>query len=307
MTESLVSVVIPTYRRSETLERAIDSVLNQTYKNLEVIIVDDNQPDDEYSIEVQKKLRSYTDKRIVYVRPEKHINGCAARNAGIDASRGEYVAFLDDDDVWYPDKIEKQMAVFAQDDKIGLVYTGKKTIYVDDQISYDVVPHFKGDLSKSILFSNCIGTTSTVVIKKDVLLKAGKFDIELPARQDFDLWIRLCQLTEVGYVADIEIDYYNYRNGEQISSNTEKYEFSDALFDKKYAALLDSLSDAEKRKIRQNRMMGLAVRSLRNNDKKKGRYYMRMALKEGFDKKAFAMYLLSPFSYRLLLRLRKLF
>ena len=104
----------------------MDSVLSQTYDRLEVIVVDDNEPDDEFSRALQQKLKEITDPRVRYVQQKKHINGCAARNAGIDASNGELVGFLDDDDVWYSDKLEKQLKLFSP--KTGLVYTGANAI-----------------------------------------------------------------------------------------------------------------------------------------------------------------------------------
>ena len=305
MEKRLVSVVIPTYKRSETLERAIQSVLDQTHSDLEVIIVDDNEPDDEYSKGVQERLRAFSDSRLRYVQQERHINGSAARNAGINAANGEYIGFLDDDDVWYRDKIEKQLKVFESDESIGLVYTGAKAIYVTDQISYNIKPQYRGDLSKQILFFNCIGTTSTVLVKKSVLEEAGLFDIEMPAKQDYDLWIRICQITKIGCVEDIEIDYINERGGAQISSNTQKYETAIQRIDEKYSDLFEKLDKTEKDKRQQLALRGIAYRALRNGDKPKARYYLRKCLTYGFDKRTIAFYLLSPFNYRFILWLRK--
>lgn len=109
MVKGMVSCIIPTYKRSDTLIRAVKSVINQSYKNLEIIIVDDNEPNDEYSLIVQERLKAISDERIRYIQQKKHINGAAARNVGINAARGEFIAFLDDDDEWLPSKIEKQI------------------------------------------------------------------------------------------------------------------------------------------------------------------------------------------------------
>lgn len=110
MIKGLVSCIVPTYRRSDTLSKAIDSILQQSYYKLEILIVDDNEPNDEYSRKVQSILRSYEDKRIKYLQQTHHKNGAAARNFGIRNANGEYIAFLDDDDTWEPEKIEKQIA-----------------------------------------------------------------------------------------------------------------------------------------------------------------------------------------------------
>ncbi len=126
-TAPLVSCVIPTYKRSDMLPRAIQSVLNQTYSNIEVLIVDDNEPNDEYSLETQKTIAVFLkDPRIKFIQQEKHINGAVARNVGINAAKGKYVAFLDDDDEWLPEKIEKQLAVLEKDETISGSTSSKK-------------------------------------------------------------------------------------------------------------------------------------------------------------------------------------
>jgi len=111
----LVSVVMPTYKRSEMLSRAIDSVLAQTYKNIELLLVNDNEPGDEFTIDLQQRVAVYsTDSRFKLILQEKHVNGAVARNVGIKQARGEYIAFLDDDDWWDPNKIEAQVAVISE-------------------------------------------------------------------------------------------------------------------------------------------------------------------------------------------------
>ena len=303
--DKLVSVVIPTYKRSETLIRAIQSALNQTYRNIEVLVVDDNMPNDAFSLAVQETLRAVPDKRVHYLQQEKHINGSAARNAGIEAAKGEYVAFLDDDDVWYPDKLDKQMEVFSANPSVGLVYTGTRAIYVNDHVSYSILPKHEGDLSRIILLENCIGTTSSVVAKKDIIVAAGKFDTQMPALQDYDLWVRICQLARIGTVRAEELDYYNFRDSTQISSNTEKYEKAFIRLNEKYQELLKTLNASEQKKRSQYELFLLANKALRNNDKKKGRSYLKKILKNGFSRKAAAMIAMSPFPYRLLLKARK--
>lgn len=100
-----VSIVIPTYNRARFLGRLVRSVLNQTYKNFEVIVADDASTDDTAEI-----IKTFKDDRIRYIRHESNAGAAAARNTGIKASRGEYVAFQDSDDEWLPEKLEKQMA-----------------------------------------------------------------------------------------------------------------------------------------------------------------------------------------------------
>ena len=118
--KNLVSCVIPSYKRADTLRRAVDSVLAQTYNNMEVLVVDDNIAGDEFSNALHNIIDEYKDdSRVRLVTQPKHINGAEARNAGIRAAKGEWIAFLDDDDEWLPTKIEKQMAALEQHPEIA--------------------------------------------------------------------------------------------------------------------------------------------------------------------------------------------
>lgn len=103
-----VSVIIPTYRRTEDITRALDSVLAQTLEAVEVIVVDDNGIGSECGIATETAMRPYIDsKRITYIQHEKNKNGSAARNTGIKVAKGKYISFLDDDDIYRPDRLEK--------------------------------------------------------------------------------------------------------------------------------------------------------------------------------------------------------
>ena len=128
--EGLVSVIMPTYKRSEKLLRAIDSVLNQTYKNLELLLVNDNEPFDEYTELLKKRVEKYSnDERFHLILQDKHINGAVARNVGIRQARGQYIAFLDDDDWWELNKLEEQVKELKSlDDSWGAV-SCKFTLY----------------------------------------------------------------------------------------------------------------------------------------------------------------------------------
>ena len=120
MKGSLVSIIIPTYKRATMLHRAIASVLEQTYSNIEVLVVSDNEPDDEFTAQARMTVESFNDYRVRLITQEKHINGAVARNVGIKASKGEFISFLDDDDYYEKDKIEKQVALLSSlDDSWG--------------------------------------------------------------------------------------------------------------------------------------------------------------------------------------------
>lgn len=185
-TKGLVSCVIPTYKRSDTLKRAINSILSQTYHHLEILVVNDNERESLESIEVASIVSSILDSRVHLVLQEKHINGAEARNAGIRASNGEFVAFLDDDDEWLPEKLEKQMAILNADNTVD----GVSCLYqeLSDGKVFHSCPPYTGDgLHKKVFQREVAVFTSTILLRKKALLEAGLFDNTLRRHQDLQL------------------------------------------------------------------------------------------------------------------------
>ncbi len=185
-----VSVIIPTYNRAHLVGRAIQSVLNQTFKDFELIVVDDGSTDntDDIIKEFQKK-----DDRITYLKHKKNKGGSAARNAGIKASRGEYIAFQDSDDEWLSKKLEKQMRVFNSASlEIGVVYTGFWRIENNRKIYIPAswVVQKEGKIYKELLKGNFV-TTQSILVRKVCFDRVGYFDEDLPRLQDWELVIRL--------------------------------------------------------------------------------------------------------------------
>lgn len=184
--KGLVSCVIPTYRRSDTLNRAIKSVLSQTYKNVEILVVDDNEKGSEESNKVAELVDSFSNKKIRLVLQEKHINGAEARNAGVRASAGEYIAFLDDDDEWLPEKIEKQVAILEERPEIGGV-SCLYNEYSNGAVFHSCPPYSGENLHRKVFDRSVAVFTSTVLLRKDALLRAGLFDNTLRRHQDLQL------------------------------------------------------------------------------------------------------------------------
>lgn len=298
-----ISVVIPTHNRVSLLPRAIKSALNQSFSDIEVIVVSDGSTD---GTDEQMKKLSEEDSRIIYISYYPGHNGNYARNTGIKAAKGEYIAFLDDDDEWLPTKLEEQLAVMESDNSIGLVYTGTHSIYVDDGIEYDSFPEMEGNMSRKILLSNFIGSTTTVMVRKKIFEKVGLFDEELPAIQDYDLWIRICQVTPIGVVSKPLVNYFNYRNSGQISSSYKKYEDAHAFVRKKYEKLFMQLSPKELDMILAGQKASFGMRAFRVGNKKIARHYFCESLRIFVQKKVMIYYISTLFSYRFLLKLRSL-
>lgn len=188
----LVSVVIPTRGRSETLVRAIKSVLSQTHHLLEVIIVNDNDPDSPMNEVLTDCINSLHDNRLTIVSQKVHINGAVARNIGIKASKGEYISFLDDDDWWDETKIEHQLAVLKkQDSSVGAVACLKK-YYKKGKIASVSLPYKEGYICKEVI-SRCIGIgIGAPLIRRTALDDTGYFDEALLRMQDIQLYGFLC-------------------------------------------------------------------------------------------------------------------
>lgn len=228
--EPIVSVIIPTYNRAHLVGRAIESVLNQTYQGFELIIIDDGSKDN--TVEVINKFQQ-KDNRIIYLKHDKNKGGSAARNTGIKASRGEYIAFLDSDDEWLPEKLEKQINVFKKSsDNIGLVYSGYyEVLEQNGEVLSKIIPIFKGDIYKNILKSNILGSP-TPLIRKICFEKAGLFDETLLSCQDWDLWIRIAKYYKFDFLKETLAKYYIH--GNQISTIINNKILSREIILKKY-------------------------------------------------------------------------
>ena len=189
MINNLVTCIIPSYKRADTLERAIDSVLSQTYKEIEVLVVDDNIKGDEYCIALKDILAKYKDdERVKLITQPIHINGAEARNAGIRAAQGEWIAFLDDDDEWLPSKIEKQIkALQAHPECMGASCYYNE--YYKGQLFHTCPPYSADNLNFKVFTRQVAMYTPTLIMRKDKILEFGGFDNSLQRHQDLQLLV----------------------------------------------------------------------------------------------------------------------
>lgn len=218
----LVSVIIPTYKRSEFLCTTIDSVLAQTYPNIEIIVVDDNGLGTTFQQETETRLQSYIRKgQINYICHKVNKNGSAARNTGFRASHGEYINFLDDDDELFKNKIELQVnRLLGTDEHIGATYCNSKMIWVKGILNKKVEGCTKstqeGNVVKDYLLGKCRFGTSSLLFKRNVIESLGGFDESYYRHQDVELitrffskFIILCTSLKPLFVYDISKDRKN--------------------------------------------------------------------------------------------------
>jgi teichuronic acid biosynthesis glycosyltransferase TuaG len=210
-----VSVIIPTYQSAHYIRDAIDSALSQTYKNTEIIVVDDGSTDDTEDI-----LKTYEGK--IKVIKQKNSGPSKARNAGILSSSGEYIALLDSDDIWLPNKLEKQMIVFREDPSIGLVYSDSY-IFSDvetwNKTLFQLGKPYEGSIHRQLFIKNFIPDL-TVMIRRSFLLKAGLFNPAIVFGEDYALWLKVSKETRVGFVNEPLAKYRVHSS--QLSSKEEQ-------------------------------------------------------------------------------------
>lgn len=222
----MITVIITTCKREPAIvKRAINSIISQTYKEWELIVVDDSPEDFEQRSEVYQSVIAYSDKyNVKYIQNEKNSGACFSRNVGMNMAQGEYIAFLDDDDEWLPEKLEEQLKTLQKEsDDTALVY-GPYIVFneITKEKSINEIPERNGMLYKELLsHGNFVGGLSMPMMKTKCIKEIGGFDEEMPAVQDMDLWLRLSQLYRFKYMAKPYV-VYHVHNGEQITSNPVK-------------------------------------------------------------------------------------
>lgn len=210
MQNPLVSIILPTYNGSKFIYKSIDSVLNQTYTNFELIIINDASTDKVESIilEYQKK-----ENRIIYIKNEKNIERSKSKNKWVNLSRWDYIAFIDDDDIWIDKyKISKQIKFLEENQTYWLIWTN--AICVDENNNKTgtiIVKNKDYEIKNNILITNQF-IQSSVLIKKDIFLKAWWFTENLNLCEDYDLWLRIWYITKLYNLSDFCLNYMIRQN-----------------------------------------------------------------------------------------------
>jgi glycosyltransferase involved in cell wall biosynthesis len=214
------SVIIPCYKDSSTLSDAINSVINQTYFNIEIIVVNDASPE---TVAIERALEEYPE--IVYIKNNINVGLAATRNVGIKNSKGEYVAFLDADDEWHPRKLELQMKHIAANVAIAcdveefLTFQPQLRVFSEAQESDIKVVRSSFKFS----FYNYL-TGASLLAPKALLLKVGGYDESLRSCEDYDLWLRLLEARVMLIHLRLPLYYYRF-NISGLSKNVNTISF----------------------------------------------------------------------------------
>ena len=249
-----VSIVISTYNRSSYICEAIDSVLKQDFKNFEIIVVDDGSTDN-----TKEVLSKYKNIRYIY---QENNGRSEARNAGIKAASAEYVAFLDDDDIWLEGKLYKQVVFLDSHPETGLVHTFSEVVDEDGNILGEETEKRLNFYKRAIKIGYtyegmsrlCIMFLSTVVVRKECFNQVGFFDGNIPAFEDWDFYLRFALKYKISLIPEILVKYKLHKK------NTSSNEFIRGRIQTalKHLAMLDSLSCYRRAVVSFNFYMQLA-------------------------------------------------
>ena len=230
MNDPLVSVVIPAYNMERFICDAVDSALSQTYKNIEVIVIDDGSKD-----RTKEILKKYAP-NIRYIFKE-NAGLSAARNTGIKYAKGEYVAFLDADDRWLSQKIEKQIKAFNESDSIGLISCGVRMINESGDIlavdKKEEIYSNKNKFIEKLYLSNFVSGGSQAVVKRSCFEKVGFFDENIQSSEDWDMWLRIAEQFDIRFVKEVLVEALVRTASLSSASNAEKMITSDMYVIKK--------------------------------------------------------------------------
>lgn len=220
MHKKKVSIIIPTYNRASTIKRAIDSVLNQTYSDFELIVVDDGSTDNTAQV-----VNEYEDSRLRYLKIEDRHGANHARNVGIENADGEYIAFQDSDDEWHMDKLEKQMKILLEQKQVDIVFSrclrhcidGRQILVPNKNYSECLLQ----EKIESILAEISVIGTPTLIIRKKCFQEEGAFDEAISRYQDWEIMIRFSQKYKIFFLDEVLVELYEMK--ESISNEDRSY------------------------------------------------------------------------------------
>ena len=226
-----VSVIIPTYNRAHLISRAINSVLNQTFKDFEIIIVDDASKDN-----TEEVIGKIADNRIKYYRNPRNEGSAKARNIGIKISSGRYIAFLDSDDEWLPTKLDKQVSELAASSlKIGVVYTGTWRIMGSKKflIPANHLAKKEGNIYNNLLCGEYLVPTPAALVKEECFKKVGVFDESVIRTPEWDLWIRISKHFDFIYIEE-PLVISHFTSGSLSTDFSHNFKSTKMIFKKHY-------------------------------------------------------------------------
>ncbi len=277
----MVSIIIPTYQRSDTLKRAIESCLNQTMDDIEIIVVDDNNPDSDYRSITEKIMADYSDNnKIKYLKHSQNMRGSAARNTGISVAKGEYITFLDDDDVLADNKIERQIKTLeSKGEEFGVVCCGVKVCDEDTGKQMRIIqPQREGNVQLDMLKLRFgMGSGSNPLFRRCAIENIGDFDTSFLRQQDTEYMIRVLRNYKLAVVSDVLIT--KYESGHPNRPSPVRYLDIQKHFMKTFKSDIERYSSIEQNEIYRNNWHQVCIVAIDARDWKLARKCYNIAAK----------------------------
>lgn len=288
-----ITVIITTYKSTQNIiERSIKSVLNQSVSPFEIIVVDDNDNNEfrNTSLIIENKYKD----RIIFLYNEENKGANYSRNRGILSSHGDYIAFLDADDEWDCEYI-KTVTREISENNAYFITVNYQVVHKEGILPPEFSSHknISGDISKIELYRDVVGPTSTVIVKRSLLIEAGLFDESLPARQDYDMWLRVCKNARLSYIYNPMVKVYRDGHDSISSSYIRNVDGTKKVLAK--ILTTNSLNEKEIKMIEASHLKHMSLACILCHAYKDSRIYARKSLVRNFDFTLASWYILSYF------------
>lgn len=210
----LISIIIPTYNRAELLELTISSVLKQTFDDYEIIVVDDGSTDN-----TEEKIIKVNCDKIIYLKMKHSGIQAVARNFGLKVAKGEYIAFIDSDDIWFPQKLEKQIEYFIKNPEYKMICSNAYILRNNVETNEFYIKEKFNDISIFLLLKHNIIINSSVLIKREIINQLGYLceSLKLKSLEDYDYWLKVASVCKIGFINEALLYYRIHENN--ISKN----------------------------------------------------------------------------------------
>ena len=268
-----VSVIIPTYKRAAELKRAVESVISQTLKEIEIIVVDDNPPESDSRVKTEKIMEELQERdgRIRYIKHERNMNGATARNTGIKNSQGKYISFLDDDDFYLPTKLEKESKLL---DSLSSEYACVIcNCYSVRNGVYGKVIEVDGSESPLQQVLSCtyrVGSGSNLFIRRDVMIECGGFNEKLLRHQDYDVEARVYSKYKVKKISEPLLCVELYSSHSNIPDLDKAVKYREEYL-RLHKQLIESLPHRKRNEVYADSYYNLCELAIRNKRLKDAR------------------------------------
>jgi glycosyltransferase involved in cell wall biosynthesis len=270
MAQPTVSIVIPAYNREGQIERAIQSVLDQDIDNIEILVIDDCSKDNTVAV-----VESITDNRVTLIKHAKNKGEAGARNTGVKAAKGTYVAYLDSDDYWLPDKLKAQLDVMGSaPDDVGGVYTLHQRLYQNGKISVAGATSDEVTFTSMLTKGTSISAGNTLLFKRDLFEKVGDYDEKAPLYVDWDWLLRFLKIARL---VRIDEPYAVYEKNPYYRPGT-LLETARDIFIEKFKQDIDALTPQKRRECLSRINLDIARGYAENESKRKALSYYWKAI-----------------------------